>query len=82
MATYSLGTTGLKAGYVTPDEILDVPDDVSGTFGTIVVATVGGMANAMRQNLPMYVRGPDGGFGWYTFDAERSTPTAPILKAV
>lgn len=83
MATYSLGTTGLESGFVTATERQTLPDayiPVSGT--TLVTATLGGMANAMSCNLPMLCKGPDGSFNWYTLDAERSTPTVPVLKAV
>lgn len=83
MATYSLGTTGLNSGFATANEQLTIPDAVIPASGTtLVTATLGGMANAMMCNLPMLCKGPDGSFNWYTLDAERSTPTVPILKAV
>lgn len=83
MATYSLGTTGLESGYVTATERQVIPDAAIPASGTtLVTATLGGMAGAMQRNTPMLCRAPDGSFAWYTLDAERSTPTVPILKAV
>lgn len=83
MATYSLATTGLEAGFRTTTERQTLPDafvPASGT--TLSTATLGGMQYAMQANLPMLCKGPDGSFKWYTLDAERSTPDVPVLKAV
>lgn len=83
MATYSLATTGLESGYNTATKRQTIPDafvPASGT--TLVTATIDGMRQAMAQNLPLLCKGPDGQFNWYTLDAERSTPTVPVLKAV
>ncbi len=83
MATYSLATTGLETGFITATERQTIPDAAIPASGTtIVTATLGGMMQAMQQNTPLLCKGPDGSFKWYTLDAERSTPTVPVLKAV
>lgn len=82
MATYSVGTTGVAAGYVTSTEILKLPDDYVSNAGTLVAATNGGMQNAMRLGVPMLVKNPDGSQSWYELDAERSTPSVPVLLKV
>lgn len=83
MTTYSLATTGLESGFVTSTERQTLPDAAIPASGTtITTATVDGMRQAMQQNTPLLCKGPDGSFKWYTLDAERSTPTVPVLKAV
>lgn len=84
MTTFSLAQKGILAGpSPSPPQSTVVPDDmvpVSGT--TLTTATLGGMQNAMSDNTPLLCKGPDGSLKWYTLDAERSTPTVPVLKAV
>lgn len=83
MATYSLGTTALNSGFVSANEQLTIPDAAIPASGTtLVTATLGGMMGAMQQNTPLLCKRPDGSFGYFTLDAERSTPTVPVLKAV
>lgn len=84
MATYSLATTGVRAdNAVTTLKQVTLPDAAVPVSGvTISTATVGGMANAMKSGTAMLCKGADGSFNWYTLDAERSTPTTPVLKAM
>ncbi len=83
MGTFSLGTTGLESGFVTATERQTIPDAAIPASGTTIsTATLGGMLGAMQQNTPLLCRGPDGALKWFTLDAERSTPTVPVLKAV
>ncbi len=42
----------------------------------------GGLLQATQDNDQMLVKGPDGSLAWYRYDAERSTPTNPILVKV
>lgn len=84
MATYSLATTGMPADE-TPGlvETLTIPDSmvpVSGT--TLTTATLGGMQLAQQQGTQLLCKRADGSFGLYVLDAERSTPTVPVLRAV
>ena len=84
MTTFSLAQTGIRAD-ATPSPVADytLPDAMVPTAGvTITTATLGGMLGAMSSNLPLLCKGPDGALGLYTLDAERSTPTVPVLKAM
>jgi hypothetical protein len=81
MATYSLAAAGVVAGgsQMNTAAIYKIPDlDLSGNNCT----TPGGMQLTMFQGDVMLVKRPDGSFGWYKYDAERSTPANPILIAV
>lgn len=73
MATYSLAITGAPADskYAVANLVLDD-----------AYARAGDQQGAMSANSQILCKQPDGSFGWYTLDAERSTPTAPVLKAV
>ena len=84
MTTYSLATTGVRAGYpMTTLKQVTLPDDSVPASGvTVTTATLGGMQNAMRLGVPMLCKNADGSQSWYTLDAERSTPTVPVLRAV
>ncbi len=78
--TYSVGVTGLRADtQFTTNETLKMPD--SGCQGA-QDNNPSGLQYAMSVNEPMLCKRNDGSFGWYTLDAERSTPTIPVLKAV
>lgn len=82
MATYSLGTTGLRTDFDTATEIVTIPDAAIPAAGTtLTTATLGGMQGAMQANTPLLCKNNDGSFSWYTLDAERSTPAVPVLKA-
>jgi hypothetical protein len=83
--TYSIATVGVRAdNLITKLQQVQVPDSVqpSGTLTIMATATVGGMQNAMRLGQQMLCKNPDGSQSWYTFDAERSTPSNPILRPV
>mgnify|MGYP001610463035 CR=1 FL=1 len=86
MTTYSLANTGLSSGHHRFNTVENETgaDDVVplGQTYTITTGTVGGMANAMSQNLPFLAKGLDGSVRWVTLDAERSTPTVPVFKRV
>ena len=71
--TYSLSVTGQGAGYLSSTKTLTLSDSS---------ATAGAQLNSMQLNTPFLAKGPDGSQAWYTLDAERSTPSNPILKAV
>lgn len=83
MTTYSIAQLGCPADQVQQKQTLTLPDSMTpnGT-DAITMATPGGMVHAMRRNFVMLCKGPDGALKNYTLDAERSTPTAPVLRAV
>lgn len=73
MATYSLAVLGAGANPYggAQSKVNTLPDDS---------ALAGGQAQAMRNGTALLCKGPDGGLRWYQLDAERSTPTIPVLK--
>ena len=71
--TYSLGATGIRADGQQAIKTLKVGD----TAGQL-----GGQQLAMSDNTQVLCKNPDGSQSWYTFDAERSTPTNLVMKAV
>ena len=72
--TYSLAVTGAPADQL-PNAVATLTVDDS-------VARLGGMANAMQLNTQFLCKKPDGSSAYYTYDAERSTPGNPVLRAV
>ncbi len=76
--TYSLGVTGLVPGQLT-NKLYKIPD---ASLDGDSCATPGGMQGTMRTGDLMLVKGPDGAQHWYQYDAERSTPTNPVLLFV
>lgn len=83
MTTYSIGLKGVGAGQKFGVQNEQVPDDVVPASGvTLTVATVGGMANCMRQNMPFLAINGRGETVRMVYDAERSTPTVPVLRRV
>lgn len=77
--TYSLAVTGLRADTQFTAETLTLPDSaVQGATAN----QIGGLQQDMQLNNQMLCKRADGSFGWYTLDAERSSPSVPILKAV
>ena len=84
MTTFSVAQKGIRADAL-PSPVSDytLPDAMVPTAGmTISTATLGGMQGAMQSNIPLLCQGPDGALRLYTLDAERSTPTTPVLKAM
>lgn len=78
MPTYDQGTTALVPGQST-SLLYDVPDtSIDGDAS----ATLGGMQNTMRTGDLVLAKGPDGAQHLYRFDAERSTPSNPVLLFV
>lgn len=81
--TYSLGITGLRAD-ATPyvPETLTIGD--SAIIGNQVSdpGRFGAMGYTMMTGAQFLCKRNDGSQGWYTYDAERSTPSVPVLKAV
>lgn len=73
MATYSLAVTGARADQTFGTKNQTLPD---------TNARLGGMQNAMQTGTQLLCKGPDGSLGWFTLDAERSTPDRPILLPV
>ncbi len=71
--TYSVAQKGQRADSLNAVQNLTLPDSS---------ARPGGMAGAMQNGTQMLCKGPDGSQSWYTLDAERSTPTNPVLIKV
>ena len=71
--TYSIGATGQRADSQFAVSTLKVGD----TAGLI-----GGQQLAMAQGTQILCKNPDGSQSWYTIDAERSSATDVVLKAV
>lgn len=71
--SYSLAITGAPAGQTFGVETLVLPDGG---------ARDGEMVRAMQLGTPQLCRLRDGSLAWYVLDAERSTPTVPVLRAV
>ena len=72
--TYSLKATGQRADSDYAVSNVKVGDSVSQSWGD--------QQNAMQNNMQVLCKNPDGSQSWYTIDAERSTPSAIVLKAV
>ena len=72
--TYSLAVTGLRAGDEYTAKTVQVGDSVARSYG--------GPQLAMQLNTQVLCKNPDGSQSWYTFDAERSTPSNLIMKRV
>lgn len=77
--TYSLGITGLRADTQYTAETLTLPD--SGATGS-QNNNPNGLQQTMMLNSQMLCKRADGSLAWYTLDAERSSPSVPVLKAV
>jgi len=71
--TYSLAATGQRSGQLFAVSNIKVGDSAG---------LVGSQQNAMAQNTPVMCKNPDGSKSWYTIDAERSTASSVVLKAV
>ena len=81
MTTFSLAQTAIQADAIQPILSSFIPDSMVPISGiTLTTGTVGGMQGAMAANTPLLCKGPDGALGVYTLDAERSTPTRPVIK--
>lgn len=82
--TFSLAQTAIISDAL-PAPVADfkIADSMvpSGSL-TLSTATIPAMQAAMRNNTPVLAKGPDGSLLLYTLDAERSTPTVPVLKPV
>ena len=82
MTTFSLAQTAILSDCfpkpVADNTIADQMVPVAGT--TLTTATLGGMQRAMQQNTPVLFKAADGSLQLATLDAERSTPTIPVLK--
>ena len=72
--TYSLKATGKRADE-TPFEVSNV--QIGDTAGL-----VGSQQLAMQNNTQVLCKNPDGSQSYYTLDAERSTASNVVLKAV
>lgn len=71
--TYSLSVTGLNANHKFTVTTLTLSD---------ANALAGGQQMAMSQGTQFLCKGPDGGERLYRLDAERSTPSVPVLIRV
>lgn len=71
--TYSVAQKGQRADSAPAVQNVTLPDSS---------ARAGGMAMAQMQGKQMLCKNPDGSFSWYTLDAERSTPSKPVLVPV
>ncbi len=72
--TYSLSITGVDADQRGTVELLTLSDAQA--------ITTGAMQQAMAQNTYFLCKNPDGSQSYYRLDAERSTPTVPVLISV
>lgn len=72
--TYSLSITGyVGSNPVTISKLVTLAD---------ANAQPGAQLNAMQTGTQFLCKGPDGGQQAYYFDAERSTPSRPVLIPV
>lgn len=71
--TYSLAVTGCSAGQVNQLENIKIGDSS---------ALPADLTLAMQQGTQILCKNPDGSQSWYVLDAERSTPSIPVLRAV
>jgi hypothetical protein len=78
MTTYSIGTTGYRAGpFAVKNQ--QIPDtNLSGNAS----ATTGGVHMTIMRGDQVLVKEPDGSFKWYKFDSYRSTKDNPYLLKV
>jgi hypothetical protein len=80
--TYSQSIVGIRADYTQETtKIYDIPDaSLSGQAMPLPNnSAYGGMQGVMQKGDLVLVQGPDGAQHLYRLDAERSTPTNPIL---
>lgn len=68
-----MGATGQLAGSLFALSNVKVGDSTG---------LVGAQQAAMAQNTQVLCKNPDGSKSWYTLDAERSTASNVVLKAV
>lgn len=80
--TYSLGITGLRADTQYTPETLTIGDSAVIGVQTSDPGRFGAMGYTMQKGGQFLCKRNDGSQGWYTYDAERSTPSVPVLKAV
>ncbi len=82
--TYSLAINGLRSDQVPQTKTLVISDsNIQGRISSAPTASAFGAAwTAMRNGSQVLCKNPDGSQSWYTYDAERSTPANPVLKAV
>ena len=71
--TYSLAATGRLSG-----QLFAIAGEKVGDSAGLV----GSQQNAMAHNTQVLCKNPDGSKSWYIIDAERSTATDVVLKAV
>lgn len=82
MATYSLGIKGTRADSVPQVQNHPIADSAVLGGATVTIPTPGGMQQAMALNYQFIAKGASGVERLYTLDAERSTPTVPVLVPV
>ena len=70
--TYSLSVTGVNANQNGTLKVLTLAD---------ANATAGAQQLAMAQGTYFLCKNPDGSSSYYRLDAERSTPSNPVLIA-
>ena len=70
--TYSLSVTGVNANQNGTVKLLTLSD---------AQGTSGGQQAAMAQGTYFLCKNPDGSQSFYRLDAERSTPSNPVLIA-
>lgn len=79
--TYSLAATGLRADYKFAAKPVIAPDSAAGGINASINQW-GGPQTTMRNGAQVLCKNADGSQSWYTYDAERSTPSNIVLKAV
>jgi hypothetical protein len=82
--TYSLAVTGINANQNKVG--ITVRPSVTGNVQYLTLpdtaGLIGGQQNAMATGAQLLCQNPDGSQSWYVLDAERSTPTLPVLRKV
>jgi hypothetical protein len=68
--TYSLARTATHARSPFATTNLTLPDSA---------AQNGHLSKLMQTGSQVYCKRPDGSFGWFTIDTERSRPGGPIV---
>ena len=71
--TYSLAIKGRRADSPTVLTPITLGDSA---------ARLGNQSSTMQQGTQVLCKGNDGSLAYYTIDAERSTPGAPVLLKV
>ena len=78
--TYSLSVTGVSAG--SPFQVSDLKLSDSDSTGDVIGTSFASQGSTMRTGAQVLCKNPDGSQSWYTIDAERSTASKLVMRAV